>query len=268
MRGKMTVFSRAQPELTLTSSALTHIGRVRAVNEDRILNRVDRGLFAVADGMGGHKRGDVAADAVIRALGELADGHAPLTDASLSAAIAEANRLIYEGGGAAAGQSGSTVAGLNLNGGWALMFWAGDSRIYRLRSGKLDIMTHDHRVVQDMIDAGLIDVRSAKGHPHAAVITRAVGARPTLSLAVRHETVEAGDTYLLCSDGLTDLVDQDVIAKTILLPQVRAADSLLDAAMAAGGRDNISLILVVVASGPVETCRIPHRPADATAHHG
>ncbi len=264
----MTTLCRVCPDWVVTSSARTHIGRIRAVNEDRILNRVDRGLFAVADGMGGHKRGDVAADAVIQALGALTEREAPLTDASLSAAMADANGRIYGQGGASAGQSGSTVAGLHVAGNRALIFWAGDSRIYRLRCGALDIMTHDHRVVQDMIDAGLLDVRSARAHPHAAVITRAVGARPTISLALRHEQLAVGDTYLLCSDGLTDLVEDDVIAQALGSPQIEAADRLLDAAMAAGGRDNISLIIVSIADRTAGPGPLFRRHDEATAHHG
>ncbi len=254
--------------LALTSCARTHIGRIRAVNEDRILNRADRGLFAVADGMGGHKRGDVAADAVIHALATLANGRATLTDDLLCAAISDANGLIYCREGLFAGQSGSTIAGLHIAGDRALLFWAGDSRIYRMRGGRFHVLTHDHRVVQDLIDAGLLDVTSAKGHPHAAVITRAVGARPTVALATRHDAVEAGDIYLLCSDGLSDLVEQDVIAHILRASQAEAADALLEAAMAAGGRDNISLVIVSVAAQLDLASQTYSDPGRVTAHHG
>jgi len=234
------------PSSTLSASARTHIGLVRAVNEDRLLNRTDKGLFAIADGMGGHRRGDVAADAVIHALARLANGLDAITADKLCSALREANRLVYGLDPHRAGQSGSTVAGMHVAEGQVFLFWAGDSRIYRLRQGRLHIMTRDHRVVQDMIEAGVLTEQSARDHPRASVITRAVGAEPVLSLAVTHDIPDNGDAYLLCSDGLSDLVDTATISGMLQLPHDRAADALLEAAIAAGGRDNISLIVVDV----------------------
>lgn len=230
----------------ISSSARTHIGLVRALNEDRLLNRADKGLFVIADGMGGHSRGDVAADAVIHALARLANSAEPVTADRLCSTMREANRLVYGLDPHRVGQSGSTVAGMHVTEGQVFLFWAGDSRIYRLRQGELHAMTRDHRVVQEMIDAGLLTEQSARDHPRASVITRAVGAEPALSLAVIHDIVANGDTYLLCSDGLSDLVDTATISRTLEMPHDRAADSLLEAAIAAGGRDNISLIVVGV----------------------
>lgn len=245
---------------TVSSSARTHIGLVRAVNEDRLLNRADKGLFVIADGMGGHSRGDVAADAVVHALVRLANGPEPITAESLCAALCEANRLVYAFDPRRAGQSGSTVAGMHLAGGQIFLFWAGDSRIYRLRQGELHPMTRDHRVVQDMIDAGLLTEQSARDHPRASVITRAVGAEPALSLAVKDDAVETGDTYLICSDGLSDLVGAATISRLLATPHEAAADALLEAALAAGGRDNISLIVVRVRStgNQVSACAAAH----------
>lgn len=238
--------SAAAPQWKITASARTHIGLVRAVNEDRILNRADCGLWAIADGMGGYSRGDVAADAVIHALAQLANAAGPVTADQLCTALREVNRLVHAFPLDSTGHSGSTVAGLQISGQQAFFFWAGDSRIYRHRQGGLEAMTHDHRVVQEMIDAGVLDPRSARDHPHASVITRAVGAHPTLSLALLHDSVECGDTYLLCSDGLTDLVDDDRIGSILNLAPFDAADTLLNAALLAGGRDNVSMIVVGV----------------------
>lgn len=230
----------------LRSVARTHIGLVRTVNEDRLLNRPDRGLFAIADGMGGQSRGDVAAEAVIHALASLANAPEPFTDDGLSAIVHGANQLVYGLDPGNLGQSGTTLAGLHLTDEAVFLFWAGDSRIYRLRHGQLRRMTHDHRIVQEMIDAGVLTERTARNHPRASVITRAVGAQPALVLATEHDRAEAGDLYLLCSDGLSDLVDADAIGDMLGLPHGEAADALLDAAIAAGGRDNISLIIVEV----------------------
>jgi serine/threonine protein phosphatase PrpC len=133
---------------------------------------------------------------------------------------------------------------MQVTDGHVFLFWAGDSRIYRLRQGELHAMTRDHRVVQDMIDAGLLTEQSARDHPRASVITRAVGAEPALSLAVAHDVAQNGDAYLLCSDGLSDLVESAMISRLLAMKHGGAADALLDAAIAAGGRDNISLIVV------------------------
>jgi len=240
------VESAAAPQWKVTSSARTHIGLVRAVNEDRILNRADRGLWAIADGMGGYSRGDVAADAVIHALALLANGAGSVTADQLCTALRDVNRLVHTFPLDSTGHSGSTVAGLQISGQQAFYFWAGDSRIYRHRQGRLEAMTHDHRVVQEMIDAGVLDVGAARAHPRASVITRAIGAQPTLALALLHDSVECGDTYLLCSDGLTDLVEDERLARILRLTPVDAADALLNAALLAGGRDNVSLIVVGV----------------------
>jgi serine/threonine protein phosphatase PrpC len=256
------------PTWTLSASARTHIGLVRTVNEDRVLNRVDLGLFAIADGMGGHRRGDVAADAVIHALGCLANGSQPLTDDLLCAAMRGANRQVYGQDLHATGQSGSTVAGLHIMANQAFMFWVGDSRIYRWRAGRIELLTHDHRVVQEMIDAGMLDPQMARHHPRAAVITRAIGAEPTVSLAVKYDDPQAGDTYLLCSDGLTDLVETHALERLLGLPHAHAADALLDAAIAAGGRDNISLIAVSLdAQFRGDSCMESDEALKATVHH-
>jgi serine/threonine protein phosphatase PrpC len=232
---------------TLSSSARTHIGLVRTVNEDRLLNRADRGLFAIADGMGGHSRGDVAADLVIQALSLLATSAENITAEGLCKTMCGANERVYSLDPRRAGQSGSTIAGMHIAEGQVFMFWAGDSRIYRLRQGRLQPLTRDHRVVQEMIDAGVLTEETARAHPRASVITRAVGARPDLSLAFAHDLAEHGDAYLLCSDGLTDLVEAQPISRMLGLSAERAADALLEAAIRAGGRDNISLIVVGVA---------------------
>lgn len=239
--------------LAAQSTARSHIGTVRLVNEDRILNATDRLLWAVADGMGGHAMGDVAADIVVEALSELANGDHEISLRTIQASLADANARIL-GLSEPGRPSGSTVAGLFLTGRRATLFWAGDSRVYRRRSGNLVLLTHDHRLVQEMIDAGVIDVAQARSHPNATVITRAIGACPTLELASRIEDVCEGDTFLICSDGLSDLIESQQLADALSYGGSEAADKLLHLALSAGGTDNISLVIISV---PDETTVMP-----------
>lgn len=232
------------PFFSARSVARSHIGSVRTVNEDRVFNAADHGLWAIADGMGGHARGDVAAEIVIGSLIRLIGRDADITLESIGASLDEANRCVLDLSGRAEQQSGSTVAGLFLDGDDAVIFWAGDSRVYRVRDGRFELMTHDHRVVQDMIDAGALTEAQARRHPRATVITRAVGASATLELASRVERARAGDVYLLCSDGLTDMVAPDMLARAVDRDAAEAADECIRLALATGGTDNISLVIV------------------------
>ena len=166
-----------------------------------------------------------------------------MTADQLCAALRDLNRLVHAFPLVSTGHSGSTVAGLQISGQQAFCFWAGDSRIYRHQQGRREAMIHDHRVVQEMIDAAVLGVCAARAHPRASVITRAVGAQPTLALALLHDSVECGDTCLLCSDGLTALDEDERFARILRLTPVDAANALLDAALLAGGRDNVSLIV-------------------------
>lgn len=231
--------------LDIRSAARSHIGELRQTNEDRILNCVEHRIWAVADGMGGHSMGDVAAEIVVASLSEMAKGH-EISKGSIEEALNVANARVNALTGQSKNRSGSTVAGLHIDGNDTLIFWAGDSRIYRRRNAVVQLMTHDHRAVQEMIDAGLLDPHQARRHPKAAVITRAVGATQTLSLAWRIEQAIAGDTYLICSDGLSDMIDIDEITSSMAPNDSEAADCLIYAALAAGGSDNISVILVSV----------------------
>lgn len=232
--------------VSIRSVARSHIGEVRQTNEDRILNCAKYQLWAVADGMGGQSMGDVAAEIVVGALAELARSNPKLSKASIQDALERANSRVLDLVTRLKSRSGSTVAGLHLNGPLALVFWAGDSRVYRRRNGVVTLLTHDHRVVQELIDAGLIDTCQAKQHRQASVITRAVGATEAFVMASHAEEALAGDTYLLCSDGLSDLVDADEIDQSMSLEDYEAADRLINSALAAGGTDNISVVIVSI----------------------
>ncbi len=229
---------------TARSVARTHVGAIRVVNEDRLFNAANDGLWAIADGMGGHANGDVAAEITVGALARLVGQALPICLGSIAGALDEANGLVLDLTPDRHRKSGSTVAGLLIDGTDAVVFWAGDSRVYRSRDGRLDLLTHDHRVVQDLIDAGTLSPEQARRHPNASVISRAVGGGPTLDLASCTDAARAGDIYLLCSDGLSDLVDPEAIATIIGEDDGVAADALVALALATGGTDNISLIIV------------------------
>lgn len=226
------------------SVSRTHVGLKRPINEDNYLERPDVGLFAVADGMGGHEAGEVASARIVEALGLLKriDGD------SISEALAEVNAdlraLAREGEGPRT--IGSTVAGVYLGDGAATCFWAGDSRAYRLRDGRLEPLSRDHSLVQELLDAGMIDPERAEDHPNGNVITRAVGAAETLRLDLKASDCRAGDLYLLASDGVTRLVpDAELAAALQSTPSLaEIADGLVWTVLRRGAPDNLTVVLV------------------------
>ncbi|MBV9842513.1 MAG: serine/threonine-protein phosphatase [Sphingomonadaceae bacterium] len=229
---------------TIRSCARTHAGRVRAINEDRLLDRPERGLWAVADGMGGHSAGDVAASIVIRALADVAGGEQAISCDAVLDALRDANAAIHARSSDAV--SGSTVAALHIERSRFTLFWAGDSRVYRLGEHGLERLSRDHSVVQALVDSGAIAPEQARHHPQANVITRALGTGDAVDIEVAAGTVSPGDVFLLCSDGLSGFVPDDMIALHLTLPIEIAADALLSDALAAGGADNITLVLVAI----------------------
>ena len=246
----MSWFARAAdqrlPQWRLQSAARTHIGKVRTVNEDRILDCPDQRLWAVADGMGGHSRGDRAATGVVRALASLTT-HA-ITSRAIGTALNAANDEILAH--SLQGETcGSTVAGLHIDCGLCTLFWAGDSRIYRLRRGRLQLLSHDHSYVQQLVDADVIKPQDARSHPQANVITRAVGISPNLEIDYAVCELVDGDQFLLCSDGLSSMIDDRTIGMLMGRGVQATAEGLIESALAAGGADNISLILVHAQGG-------------------
>jgi protein phosphatase/serine/threonine-protein phosphatase Stp1 len=223
----------------LHSTGVTHSGAVRPRNEDALVERPDIGLWAVADGAGGHGAGDVASSALAEALRDLPPG---LSAAELLAQVrlriaGVHTRLRGEGRVCA-----TTVVVLLARGSHFACLWAGDSRAYRLRAGALARITRDHSVVQEMVEAGLLDEAEAERHPQANVITRAVGAPGQLDLDKVSDRVLPGDLFLLCSDGLFKALEEPEIAG--LLAAGRGAMGLLDAALASGARDNVTALVV------------------------
>jgi len=223
----------------------THEGCVRELNEDAMLNRPDIGLWAVADGMGGHDGGEVASATVIDALDNVDNFCTAYAFRDAAAqALHWANAKIFALS-VERGTMGATVVTLLAHGNHYACLWAGDSRIYLYRTGALKRLTRDHSVVQEMVDAGAISEERARAHPRANVITRAVGARDQLDLESAVGSLQAGDRFLLCSDGLTGVVtEREICEAMIRAPLEAAAERLLEQALARGAPDNVTLVLV------------------------
>ncbi len=241
----------------LHHGARTDVGLVREVNEDSYLATPP--VFVVADGMGGHEGGDVASRIVIEEFGRLADdGYDPARGGELVAAtLRECQRRISEYGaqqiadGQARGHAGTTVAAALLvdDGGpkWLLVN-LGDSRIYRLTDDRLEQVSVDHSVVQEMVDAGTITTEDAATHPERHVITRALGGPAFADADYFLLPLSSAERLLLCSDGITGMIDDDAVESVLVGAEDPrdAADLLVREALAAGGRDNATAVVVDV----------------------
>jgi serine/threonine protein phosphatase Stp1 len=229
----------------LVSEAATHPGAVRKRNEDSLVHRPDLGLWAVADGAGGHGAGDVASQAVAAALEAIPPGLSAaeiLAQARLRLAGVHAE---LQAQAAALGEArviATTVVLLLARHGHFACLWAGDSRAYLLRDGLLQRVTRDHSLVQEMVDQGTLSEAEAEGHPQANVILRAVGASGELVLDKVSGPIAPGDILLLCSDGLFKALPEDDLAA--LLGQGNTAAAIIETAVARGARDNVSLVLL------------------------
>jgi protein phosphatase/serine/threonine-protein phosphatase Stp1 len=230
----------------ITSSHATHPGAVRSRNEDSLVHRPDIGLWAVADGAGGHGAGDVASQTVAATLDAIPEG---LSAAELLAQVrlrlAEAHAALQRQA-AEAGPPGrviaTTVVILLARHGHYACLWAGDSRAYLLRSEVMQRITRDHSLVQDMVDQGTLLEAEAELHPQANVILRAVGGAGELLLDKVSGQLLGGDSLLLCSDGLFKALPEAEIAG--LLRRGGDAASLVDVAVSSGARDNVSAVVL------------------------
>ena len=229
--------------MTPVSSAATHPGLKRSRNEDRLVERPDLGLWAVADGAGGHGAGDVASTAIADALMAIPPGlSAAETLAQLRLRLGAVNDELRHQALDRGGIIASTVVVLLLRGDHFAALWAGDSRIYLWRDGALLRITHDHSLVQEMVDAGTLAAEAAEAHPQANIITRAVGAEDPLVLDKVADRLLPGDRFLLCSDGVFKELSEAEIAS--LVAAGADADELVRRAVEAGGRDNVTVVLV------------------------
>ena len=232
----------------------TDIGCLRDHNEDSLV--VTPPLFAVADGMGGHAAGEVASEIAVRVLSELAPEH-PDGEA-LGRAIEEANRAVIQAAREGRGRQGmgTTMTAAMLEGERLVIAQVGDSRAYLLHQGKLQQLTRDHSLMADMIEAGQLTPEEARTHPQRSVITRALGSDAHLHPDIYEINVETGDRLLICSDGLSGMIFDDQIENTLRRVQdpQRCASQLVNEAIAAGGHDNVTVIVADV-TGYAEVCR-------------
>ena len=230
------------------SAARTHVGTVRRRNEDAVLERAEIGLWAVADGAGGHERGDYASSRVIAAL---RDVDAALSGRSLveevKESLAKVNREVRAKAATIGPNAliGSTVAVLLIWDNQYCCLWAGDSRLYRVRAGQLRQLTRDQSHVQDLVDRGEILPEAAAAHPMANIVTNLIGAFDRLVLEERRDRLERGDILLLCSDGLSSALKDTEIGDILTrCPVGAAADRLIERALDQGARDNVSAVVV------------------------
>ncbi len=234
--------------MTFKSTAATHVGMVRKLNEDAYTERSDIGVWAVADGMGGHEAGEVASGTITEYINALTP------DEGFSEKLEAVKQCILDANSDLVGQSaaydtqrvpGSTVVVLIISGEQGAVVWAGDSRIYRRREGVVTLITRDHSHVQDLIEQGVIKESEAESHPLANVITRAVGIGDPLELETRLVNVRSTDQFLLCSDGLSRLASNEEIGEMMAnKDSEEVTQSLLHTALTKGAPDNVTLIYV------------------------
>lgn len=225
----------------------THVGKVRQNNEDALIV-IEPRTFVVADGMGGANAGEVASQMLVETVKNfLSKTPTPWSEEILEQAILLANDKILN----AAQRNtefqgmGTTATILSLDGGQAHFAHVGDSRLYRLRGNEFRQLTTDHSYVELLVRRGELTAEEARVHPMKNVLLQVVGAIPEIFIDTASFEVSGGDTFLLCTDGLTNMVDDATIAE-ILLTTSNPADALIDAALNRGGRDNVSVIVAGV----------------------
>jgi serine/threonine protein phosphatase PrpC len=225
--------------------AFTDTGRQRRHNEDAYFARSP--LFAVADGMGGAQAGEVASSAAVETLARGLPEAPGDPERRLAEVVHRANERIHEMSRAdeARAGMGTTMTAAHMGEGDLAVAHVGDSRAYRLRDGEFERLTEDHSLVEEMRRRGQLTAREADEHPQRSIITRALGPEPSVAVDTSSWPVRAGDVYLLCSDGLTSMVDEEPIAEILRGARTlrEAGRALIAEANAAGGRDNITVVL-------------------------
>ncbi|WP_426956421.1 PP2C family protein-serine/threonine phosphatase [Muricoccus radiodurans] len=226
-------------------TACTHRGTVRSRNEDSVLARPRLGLWAVADGAGGHGGGEVASAAVTEALESIPAGLSAaeiLAQLRLRLSSVHASLQARSAAERRPRPMATTVVMMIMRGGHFAALWAGDSRAYLLRHGEMVRITRDHSLVQELVESGALTEEEAERHPQANVITRAIGAEGELELDKVTGRYADGDTFLLCSDGLFKAIEEPGIAAR--LRAGATAESLIADAVSHGARDNVTAVVI------------------------
>jgi PPM family protein phosphatase len=242
----------------------TDVGRQRNANEDSLV--VDPPLFAVADGMGGAKAGEVASAVAAEAVEGATESGEPV-EAQLANIVRQANRRIYDL--AVADESrrgmGTTLTLAKVHGDEVSLAHVGDSRAYRLRGGELEQLTRDHSLVAELERSGQITPEAAEHHPQRSIITRALGPEPDVEVDTYTLAGREGDLFLICSDGLTSMISDDEVGSILRSAGSleEAADELVRAANQSGGKDNITVILFRLGEGEAAEAAAPATPAPA-----
>jgi serine/threonine protein phosphatase PrpC len=251
--------------MRLRVGAATDIGMVRKLNEDAFAVRAEQGLFVVCDGMGGAAAGEVASRLAVDTVVVQLKGRRPVTGAEpdsdgympqttrLADAVQRANQLIYEQSQTESAQAGmgTTLVAAWIDQNIASVAHVGDSRAYLWRNDRLEALTSDHSLVEAEVRAGLIDREQSLQSEHQNILLRALGREPEIEVEVNEVPVQPGDYVILCSDGLTRMVTDPALADAVarLREPQRICDSLIDAANANGGVDNVTVVVVQAVAG-------------------
>ena len=239
----------------IEAGAATHVGKVRQQNEDNYLVATRLGLWAVADGMGGHEAGDIASRVVVEELAAIA---VPATASELLANcewhIVSANSRLKKLADERGAVIGTTVAVLLIFDGHYAAVWSGDSRIYRVRQHRIEQISVDHTEVQELVSAGKLTAEEARVWPRRNVITRAIGVSDDPELEIKGGALEPGDIFVICSDGLNAHVeDQEILAFASGHPPQRACDLLVALTLERGAIDNVTVVAVRFDPAAAET---------------
>ena len=244
--------------------SMTHIGRRREMNQDYMYTSETAvgtlpNLFLVADGMGGHKAGEYASRFTVEKIVEtISESDQTEPVAALKEALTEANRCLMEEANLDAAKSGmgTTLVAATVIGDRLHVANVGDSRLYLINHEAIRQITRDHSLVEEMVRLGEMDKADAKDHPDKNIITRAVGVAPELSVDFFEVRLKPDETILMCSDGLTNMIEDEKIKRIVLGQRdiVEKAEKLIEAANGNGGKDNITVVLIEPFSDEVKEC--------------
>jgi protein phosphatase len=249
----------AQPLPLFVTGSATHMGMVRDRNEDSFIARPEVGIWAVADGMGGHNAGDLASRTVIGALKSIEPAHsAAELLARCEEHVVQANSTLTEIGRRRGGVVGTTIAVLLAYDAHFACVWSGDSRIYLVRDGCIALQSRDHTMVEEMVAAGQLSAADARNSPGRNIITRAIGVNDAPELEIKDGALRAGDAFVLCSDGLTAHVgDDEILQQVIAATPQRACDALIELTLSRGAVDNVTVVVVSYMAGRESSRRDP-----------